>query len=318
MSPKDLQARFLGLPSAVVGAGWMIVAACLLGVLSVLVRHVAQELHPFEIAFFRNVAQLILMLPWLVVAGLSVVRTHRNWAHMRRSLFGICAMLTWFSVLTMLPIAEATAITFAAPLFTTAGAALLMGEKVGVRRWSATMFGFIGVLLIIRPGFQEVGLGHGLALLAAVLIAAAMLTNKSLARTEHPNAMVLWMGIYMTAFSIMPAASVWTWPTVDAWPWLAAIGLVATAAHLALNHSFSVADASFVAPFGFTQIPFIAVLGYAVYGEVPDLWTWAGAAVIVASGIYIARREAKVSKAVAAPPAPEVVSVAREGTGPKG
>ena len=290
----------------------MSLAACLLGGLSMIVRNSSTDLHPFEIAFFRNAAQLLLMAPWVVLAGIKILATKRTWAHVRRSMFGIRAMLTWFSVLTMMPIAEATAISFSAPLFTTAGAALFLGEQVGLRRWLATIFGFCGVLLIIRPGFHEVGTPQLLALFAAAMIAGAMLANKSLAKTESPNAMVVWMGVYMSLFSLPPALAVWSWPAGHVWWWLLLLGVVATAAHLAINRAFGAADASFIAPFGFIQIPFIAGMGFLAYAEVPDLWTWLGSTVIIASGIYIGRREAKLSKAVAAPPVPGVAAVGVE------
>lgn len=296
------------------GVAWMVLAACLLGALSALVRHIAADLHPFEIAFFRNFAQFALMLPWVAMAGLGVMRTGRMWAHVRRSAFGIVAMLVWFSVLTMMPIAEATAISFSAPLFTTAGAALFLGERVGPRRWAATVVGFFGVLLVIRPGFVEVGLAQMLALFAAVMIAGAMLSNKSLARTESPNAMVVWMGIFMSLFSIGPAWTVWQWPVGDTWWWLLALGCVATAAHLAINRAFASGEASFIAPFGFVQIPFVALLGFVAYGETPDAWTWAGALVIFASGAYTVHREAKVSRAVTVSVAPGIAAVGREKT----
>ena len=252
------------------------------------------------------------MLPWVAMAGLGVMRTGRVWAHVRRSLFGIVAMLVWFSVLTMMPIAEATAISFSAPLFTTAGAALFLGERVGHRRWAATVVGFFGVLLVIRPGFAEVGAAQLLALFAALMIACAMLANKSLAKTESPNAMVVWMGIFMSLFSIGPALTVWQWPTGETWWWLLALGFVATAAHLAINRAFASGEASFIAPFGFVQIPFVALLGFVAYGETPDAWTWGGALVIFASGAYTAHREAKVSRAVAATLAPGIAAVGRE------
>jgi len=296
MFREVIQARFTVLPPATIGALWMVLAACLLGVLSLLVRNISADLHPFQIAFFRNLAQLLLMIPWLVVAGLGVLRTRRSWAHVRRSVFGICAMLTWFSVLTMMPIAEATAISFSAPLFTTAGAALFLREQVGLRRWLATGAGFLGVLVILRPGLNAVGPPQLLALLAAALIAGAILSNKSLARTEPPNAMVMWMGVYMSLFSIGPAVPVWVWPSAPVWGWLLILGLVATAAHLAINRAFGAADASFIAPFGFVQIPFVAGVGFIAYGEVPDVWTWVGSAIIVLSGGYIAHREARVAK----------------------
>jgi len=314
MSPKAFQARVQALPAPAIGALWMSVAACFLGTLSLMVREISGELHPFEIAFFRNFGQLAFMLPWLVFMGAKVIKTQRTWAHVRRSVFGICAMLTWFTVVTMMPIAEATAISFSAPLFTTIGAAVFLREEVGYRRWLATVFGFMGVLLIVRPGFHVIGTPQLLALLAAVFIAGSMLSNKSLAKTETPNAMVVWMGVYMSLFSLPPALMVWTWPsTGHLWIWLVALGAVATLAHLALNRAFRAADASFVAPFGYLQIPVVAGLGFVAYSEAPDLWTWLGSAAIIASGIYTARREAKRSKAVAAPPVPGVTTVAIEG-----
>jgi len=302
MTPKLLHAKISALPNTVTGAAWMIVAACFLGALSMLVRNISADLHPFEIAFFRNIAQLLLMLPWVFAAGIAVMKTQRIWAHVRRSAFGIGAMLIWFSVLTRMPIAEATAISFSAPLFTTAGAALFLREQVGVKRWMATVFGFVGVLMIIRPGFQAVGEAQLLALLAAAMIAGSMLSNKSLSRTEKPNAMVVWMGVFMSIFSLPPAVTVWQWPHGTVWLWLLSLGVVATLAHLCINRAFSAADASFIAPYGFVQIPFIAGMGYVAYGEVPDLWTWMGSGVIIASGVYIARREAKRTKSVVAPP----------------
>lgn len=298
--------------SATVGALWMLAAACLLGTLSLLVRHIAGDLHPFEIAFFRNFAQFAFMLPWVMAAGIGVVRTRRVWAHVRRSSFGICAMLTWFWVITQMPIAEATAISFSAPLFTTAGAALFLREKVGLRRWAATAVGFLGVLMIIRPGVHAVELPEVMALLSAVFIAGSMLSNKSLARTESPNAMVLWMGALMSLFSLPAALGVWAWPVGETWAWLAVLGVVATVAHLAINRAFASSDASFIAPFGFAQIPFVALAGYVAFSELPDAWTLAGALVIMASGVYTAHREAKVSRAVAAPPQPGVAAVGRE------
>ncbi|MCW8916409.1 MAG: DMT family transporter [Magnetovibrio sp.] len=293
---------------AAVGALWMSLAACLIGVLSLLVRNVSSDLHPFEIAFFRNIGQLILMLPWVLVAGISVLKTQRTWAHVRRSSFGICAMLTWFWVVTKMPIAEATAISFSAPLFTVAGAALFLRENVGVRRWVATIIGFCGVLLIIRPGFQTIDMPRLLALMAAALIAGSMLSNKSLTRTETPNTMVVWMGVYMSLFSVGPAVMVWSWPSSgEIWFWLGFMGVVATVAHLALNRGFRAADASFIAPFGYVQIPFVAAAGFWTYGELPDVWTWIGSTIIVGSGIYIARREAQLAKAYRAANAAMVV-----------
>jgi drug/metabolite transporter (DMT)-like permease len=272
-----------------------------LGTLSVLVRALAADLHPFEIAFFRNLAQLIFMLPWVMVAGFGVMRTRRIGAHIRRSSFGILAMLSMFWVLTKMPIAEAIAITFSAPLFTTLGAALFLKESIGVRRWAATLVGFLGVLIIIRPGLRDVSEPHLVAIVCAMLIAGAMLSNKSLSKSENPYAMVVWMGLLMSLLSLAPALTVWQWPAPNVWLWLGVLGVVATAAHLALNQANVKRDASFIAPFGFVQIPFVAVLGYLIFNEAPDLWTWVGAIVIMGSGVYTVRREAKLKRWITVP-----------------
>jgi drug/metabolite transporter (DMT)-like permease len=306
------RAHFALMSPATLGALWMLLAACLLATLSLLVRHVAGTLHPFEIAFFRNFFQLLLMVPWVFAVGVRAVHTRRIWAHVRRSAFGIVAMLMWFWVITQMPIGEATAISFSAPLFTTAGAALFLGERVGPRRWVATAAGFIGVLMIIRPGVTAVNLPEILALATAVFIAGAMLSNKSLARTESPNAMVLWMGVFMSIFSLPAALGVWAWPMGWTWTWLVGLGFVATAAHLAINRAFASADASFIAPFGFAQIPFVTVVGYFVFAELPDAWSLSGALVIMVSGVYTAYREAKVSRVVAAQALSGVAAVGYE------
>lgn len=296
LAMKRVQQKFSLLSAPVRGAFWMVIASTMLGTLNVLVRHISGDLHPFEIVMFRNFGQFAFMLPWLAFSGLAVMKTKRIGAHIRRSLFGIAAMLTWFFALSLLPVAKVTALGFTAPLFGTIGAALILREKVRARRWSATIIGFIGALIILRPGINSIGSSELVALGGAALIAFALLSNKSLARTEQPNAMVLWMGFFMTIFSLPPAIYVWRWPVGETWAWLVMLGAVATIAHLAINRAFIAADASYVMPFGFVQLPAVAILGFLMFGEAPDMLTWVGGAIIFASGVYIARREAAVSK----------------------
>ncbi|MDH3335595.1 MAG: DMT family transporter [Rhodospirillaceae bacterium] len=294
---KRAQQKFNLLSAPVRGAIWMVIASTMLGTINVLVRHISADLHPFEIAFFRNFGQFAFMLPWLVVSGFAVMKTKRIGAHIRRSMFGMAAMLTWFSALSLLPVAKVTALGFTAPLFATIGAALILREKVRARRWVATIIGFIGALIILRPGINTIGSSELVALGGAALIAFALLSNKSLARTEQPNAMVLWMGFLMSIFSLPPAIYVWQWPVGETWAWLAMLGVVATLAHLSINRAFVTSDASYVMPFGFVQLPAVAIMAFFMFGEVSDIFTWVGAAIIFASGIYITRREAAIAKA---------------------
>jgi drug/metabolite transporter (DMT)-like permease len=212
--------------------------------------------------------------------------------HGLRSLFGLTAMTSWFTAVSLMPVADATAFTFTAPLFATLGAALVLKETVGPRRWAAVGVGFLGMLVILRPGAGALEGAAFVALAAALFMAAAKLTVKSLSRTEMPDTIVLYMGLFMTPVSLVPALFVWQWPSWTALAWLVLVGGLASVAQRAMARSFAAADASAVMPLDFSRLIFAAALGWLVFGEAPDAWTWAGAGVIFAATWYTARREA--------------------------
>lgn len=255
-----------------------------------------EGLHPFQIAFLRNLFALGFMVPWLLHHGHAALRTSRLQMHLWRSAVGLVAMLTWFSAVAYLPLAEAVALNFTAPLFATAGAALILGETVRARRWSATGVGFLGMLIILRPGFTEITPLMTLPVIAAGFMACSVLIVKSLSRTEAPAAIVLYMNLLLTPLSLVPAAFVWRWPTATEWILGLFIGLCAALAHNAFTRAFQAADASAVLPFDYARLPFVAAIGYLLFAEVPDSWTWVGAAVIAGAAIYIAQREAQVAR----------------------
>lgn len=287
------------------GALFMLGSGAAFAAMMALVRLVSAQVHPFEAAFFRNFLGLVFLAPWLLTTGTGVLRTGRFRIHLLRASLGLGAMLLLFTALSRLPLAEATALTFTAPLFATVGAAVVLGERVRRRRWIATCVGFLGALIVLRPGGTVVNPNAFFALGAAVFIAAAMLSIKSLSKTEHPNAIVLMMGLLMTPASLVPAAFVWTWPTLETWGWLLLMGLAATIGQVCLTHAFAAADVSAVLPVDFVRLVFVSILGYLMFGEAPDLWTWTGAAVIIAATVYIAHREARVAR------------VARRGAAPR-
>ncbi len=284
------------LSAPVQGALYMTAAALGFSLMNVIIRVVAEEMDPLQIAFFRNFFAVIFMLPWLLRAGAEGLKTDRLGLHIWRAALGLAAMTCWFYSLSLLPLAEAVALNFTVPLFATVGAALVLGEIVRARRWSATIVGFLGVLIIVRPGFAEVTWPMALPILAAAVMAAATLVVKSLSETDSPAAIVLYMNLILTPLSLIPALFVWVWPSWSALGLLALLGGLAAAAHLCLTRSYTKADASAVMPFDYTRLPFVAALGFLLFGEVPDLWTWAGGAVIAAAAIYIAHREARVAR----------------------
>lgn len=296
---------FRALPPAAKGALWMSGAAVTFSAMNTIIRVYAEDVPPFQLVFFRNFFSLLLMLPWIVHYGLGSLKTSRLKLYSMRSTLSLLSMLCWFTAISLIPLAEAIALSFTGPLFATAGAALVLREKVGWRRWGAVLVGFAGVLIVVRPGQVELSFGATLALLSALCMAAGSLLVKTLARTEPAPAIVAYMVIYLVPMSLVPALFVWQWPPLGAWPWLAVLGLFGALAHLCYTRSLAAADASAVMPLDYLRLPVGAAMAYVFLFEVPTIYTWAGAGVIVASSMYIAQREIKLRRqkpaAVAAP-----------------
>ncbi|MCC7048277.1 MAG: DMT family transporter [Alphaproteobacteria bacterium] len=284
-------AYFHGLPAATCGALWMSVAAVTFSAMNAIIRLLGQELPPVELAFFRNFFSLVVMLPWILRYGLGSLNLRRFKLYSMRALMGLVSMLCWFSAVALIPLAEAIALSFTGPLFAVAAAAVVLREKVGWRRWGAVIVGFIGVLIIVRPGQVELSLGATLVLLSALTMAAGALLVKTLARTEPAPSIVAYMVIYLAPMSLIPALFVWEWPQPQHWPYLIALGSIGAVAHLAYTRALAAADASAVMPFDYLRMPFGAAIAFALLGEIPTIWTWTGTGVIVASTMYIAQRE---------------------------
>jgi len=296
------------LPTPLVAAGWMIVACLFFAGLNVVIRHATQLMHPFEVAFFRNLFGLAFMLPWLMQAGFDGLRTGKLKLYGWRAALGLVSMLCWFQALALIPVAKAVSLSFTAPLFSTILAATVLKETVRIRRWSATLIGFAGVMVIVRPGMTGFGLGEALALASAALMAIGTVIVKTLARTEPTNAVVTFMVLLMTPMSLIPAVPFWHWPAWSLWPWLVAMGALGSTGHFCFTRSLALADASAVMPYDYTRLLFVAGIGWLAFGEFPDRWTWIGAVIIAAATIYITRREAYLARMAARDPVPTQVA----------
>ena len=273
-------------------------AACFcFAAMNAVIRQLSLDLPPFEIVFFRNLFGLAFMLPWLARAGSAALKTENQKLYVGRSIMGLFSMLCWFSALALMPLAEATALSFTSPLFATISAVLVLGEVVRVRRWTATLIGFLGAMIVLRPGLHQIGLAEGLVLVSAATSGLNAILVKQLTRTESANAIVTYMTLYITPLSLVPALFVWVMPPLHVVPMLIALGLLATLGHQALTRAFAAADTSLVMSFDFGRLPFVAVIAWLAFGETPDLSTWVGAALIVAASVYIARREAALGRA---------------------
>lgn len=281
------------------GMGLMAVAAAIISVMHVLVRDLSSEINPIQIAFYRNVIGFMMLFPFLLRQDRSLWVTKQPKLQFFRAIIGTCALLSWFTALGMMPVGDATAISFVTVLFVTIGAALVLKEKIGVRRWTAILIGFVGTLIIIRPGSGVLGTGALVALMSTVFWAAALICVKILSRTDSSITMVFYANVFFTIFSFIPALFFWTWPTFEQNMWLLLIGVMATLAHLCMAQSLKMADATAVAPVDYTRMLFAAGVGYLMFGEFPDVMTWVGGTVIFLSTVYITYRESRAKKAAA-------------------
>ncbi len=257
------------------------------------IRHVSATLPPFEIAFFRNVFGVLFLTPLLVGGGFAQMRTKRLCLHATRGLVNVCAMLMFFTSVSITPLAKVTALSFTAPIFAAALSVLFLGERFRIRRWAAIVIGFLGTLIVLRPGIDVVETGPILAIAASALWAVAMIMIKILSRTESSVAIVAWMGIFLGAFSFIPALLVWKTPTLNDFAWLAFIGFIGSIAQVSISQALKETDPTAVLPFDFLKLIWTTMLGIWLFNEVPDIFTWVGAAVIFTSGFYIAWRERK-------------------------
>ena len=270
----------------------MLGATLLAAVMNSVARHVMETVEPVQLVFFRNLFAFFFIIPMLWRVGLGPLKTERFGMHLGRAGLNVVNMMVWFTAISLAPLAEVTALGFSAPIFATILSVVFFREVVGLRRWSATIVGFIGTMVILQPGFDTVTVGHGLTLTAAVMWAGVLLIIKSLSRTESSITIVAYMSILMTPMSLIPALFVWVWPTWTELAWLALIGVCGGAAQYLLAQAFHEADISVVMPFDFAKLVWIALIAYIAFAEVPTWTTWLGGAIIFASGVYIARREA--------------------------
>jgi S-adenosylmethionine uptake transporter len=275
---------------------WILLSGFCAVMMNVLIRLAARGLHPFEVAFFRCLFGLVFMLPWILRSAPMLLHTPNIGFYTLRGAVALVSMVTWFYGITLVPLATATAVNFTSPLFSTLGAALILHEDVRTRRWAAVVIGFVGVLIIMRPGADTIDANLLIILLSAATASMNNITVKFLARTERPNTIVAFLVIYLTPLSLIPALFVWEWPDLGTFGWLVGLGCIGTIAHISVARAYALADASACAPFEFVRLPYAALTGYVLFGEVTDAWTWFGAGVIAASSIYVAHREARLAR----------------------
>jgi drug/metabolite transporter (DMT)-like permease len=274
------------------GILYMLLAILLFAGMDALVKLAAAR-HPVgQIVFFRNLFAFLPVVYFIRRAGgLSVLRTRRLRQHILRSLFGVASMACTFLAFALLPLADAVALCLSAPIFLTALSVPLLGEKVGWRRWSAVVVGFVGILVMTRPGSGVFGAGAALALAAALLYALAMVQVNRMSASEAPAATVFYFTLCAVLLSAASLPWQWATPSPAMLACLIAIGLIGGMAQMALTLAYSQAPVSVAAPFEYASLIFATGFGYAIWGDLPDRYILLGAAIVAASGLYILHRE---------------------------
>ena len=256
-----------------------------------LVRFVSEVLPPFQIAFFRNIFGLAFLFPLLIRSRFAILRTKQIGLHALRGIINLAVMLMFFTALSITPLAKVTALSFTAPIFMAILAVLVLGERFRFYRWAAIFSGFIGMLIILRPGLISIDKGALLVTAGAALWAVAMIIIKIQSRTESSVTIVAYMGIFLGVFSIVPAYLVWQPFGLQTMGLMVLIGFSGTIAQMALSQSFKEADPTAIMPFDFLKLIWTAMIGVWFFTEIPDVFTLMGAVVIFSSGLFIALRE---------------------------
>jgi drug/metabolite transporter (DMT)-like permease len=281
----------------VAGAIHMMIGLFLFSIMEVLIKWMVGDYPVHQLVFFRASFGLIpcLVMVWQA-GGVSALKTRRPREHFLRGLVGLSAMWLVFRAYETMKLADVSAILFAAPLFLTALAGPALGESVGPRRWSAVLVGFVGVLLIVKPGstaLQPAAVG---VLAGAFLFAIAMILMRRLGTTESPGAITFFFSIFAMAASIVMIAMFgWVTPTPRDFIVLAMIGLIGGTAQLFVTQSLRLGEAAVVSPLRYSSIIWVVAFGYVFWGELPDMMVVSGVVIVICSSLYILHRETRLA-----------------------
>ena len=279
----------------------MLGSTLLFALMVIAIRLASESLHTFEVVFFRNFFGMLAALPLLMRSGRGIgfLRTKQLPRYFVRCLIGAISMFCGFWAIGHLPLAQAVSLSYSTPVFVTIAAVLMLGEKVRARRWAAVGIGFLGVLVILRPGTGDFTPGLLVAVAAAILSALVAIQIKELSRTEPADRIVIWTTLFWVPMSLLPALAVWQWPQGIVWLWVIAAGVLGTGGHMLWTRALKIGEVSALTPISFMQLPVVAVLGWLLFDQGVDGWTIAGAGIILAANAYIAHREALLARRAA-------------------
>ncbi len=290
--------------SPVHGVLWMTAAALGFSVAIGFVRHLSDTYTTFEIAFFRQVLGIVVTSFWVWRVGSGVLKTRLIHFHFVRAMLGYGGLVAGYYAVTLISIADAQALQFTLPFFTIIFAAWALKETIRAHRWAATIIGFAGALIIIRPGFAEINAGMLVALAAAALFAGADVTIRFLSGRDSIGAIIFYGFVIQLPVGLAASIPGWVTPSLAELPLIIVFAAIAVAAQWCLTRSLAVAEASLVSPVLYVRLPFAALIGFVFFDQVTDAWTWIGAAIMFASTFYSTRVDARITDARGKPDEP--------------
>jgi drug/metabolite transporter (DMT)-like permease len=281
------------LPGPVRGAFWMTVSAAAYTIAAASVRELDGRYSVFQLTFIRAVIAIPLLTPMVLRGGGPGFRTTRPFMHLLCAALTYGAMLLWTFGAGNVPVADFFALQFTTPLFTIALAAILLRERVDMIAWLAALFGFAGVLVVLRPGVIDVTVGALATIACSAMYAGVNTTVRVLSRTEAPTLIVLYVNLLTLPLSCVPAIIAWRTPTAADWVWVLGAAVFSTIGIMGITRGIASAAARIVQPVSFLRLPFAAGLGFVMFAELPDLWTWVGATMIFAATWFVLQRETR-------------------------
>ncbi len=275
------------------GLGWIVISGVSFVIFIALIHYLGATLHPVQAAFIRYALSILILAPVFLRQGAVVLYTRQPGRHALRGFVHALGVLLWFYAITKMPIAEATAMSYTIPIFVTLGAVVFLKERLTYVRVIAVAGGFLGVLVILRPGVAVIGPGALAILLSAPLFAVSKLLVKTLVRVDSSTTTVIYLSIFATLTMAVPALMVWTTPSFDDLLFLMFAALFATLSHYCLGRALKLIDVSVAQPAEFLRLVWATLLGLAMFGETPSPWIWVGGAIVVLSVSIAARFDTK-------------------------
>jgi drug/metabolite transporter (DMT)-like permease len=292
-----------GWPPAIQCAFWIILSGTLMTVQLAIVRYLARDVNVFEIVFFRAVFGVLAILPLMLRGERQYLRPQRPWLLLLCGTLAFLATVGFYFAAKHLPIADITAIHFTRPVFAALLAALVLGETLRGNRAIAIATGLVGAAIIVRPGLVELNVGVLYVLGVVVVQSWNPINRKLLSRSEHPDTIAIWVTATILPWSLIVVPFIWVTPSLELVAWMAVVGVLEVLNQRVLSRAYLHGDAVLVVALHYTRLPLAALIGFLVFAEFPDMFVWIGGAVIAASSIWLARREAATSRNKGAPPA---------------